>query len=298
MSSAEQSSSAEQVLLEAYSQRGESPAELFSHVYQELRQVARAYMRRERADHTLQATELVNEAYLRLFEGQPFRWENRKHLFCTVARAMRRVLVDHARSHGAERHGGAFRKVTLDDQSPAIYQDLPQFLALNQALERLAELNARQAQVVELHSFAGLTEEEIAEVLDVSLKTVKNDWRFAKAWLRTEMGGPDDSGTPRADAGESSRRRLIFPQSRARPISMRSAAPTWICGSAFGACLQPTAPSRSACRSASLRPRSSPVRNAAVSMTIHFWIVRAITSGLPLHYPALCSLTVSTNWNR
>jgi len=200
MSGVEPSSSAEQVLLETCSKRGESPEELFSLVYQELRQVARAYMRRERPDHTMQATELVNEAYLRLFEGEPFRWENRKHLFCTVARAMRHVLVDHARSHQADRHGGAYRKVSLDDQGPVIYQDLPRFLALNQALERLAKLNARQAQVVELHSFAGLTEEETAEVLDVSLRTVKNDWRFAKAWLKKEMGGSDDSGTARSDA--------------------------------------------------------------------------------------------------
>jgi RNA polymerase sigma-70 factor (ECF subfamily) len=180
---------AERTLIETYLGRSETPEQLFSLVYQELRQVARAFMRRERADHTLQATALVNEAYIRLFEGQAFQWENRKHLFCTVTRSMRRVLVDHARSKGAERHGGAVQKVSIEDQGPAIFQDLPQFLALNQALERLAELNPRQAQVVELHSFAGLTEEEIAEVLEVSLKTVKNDWRFAKAWLKSEMDG-------------------------------------------------------------------------------------------------------------
>src|ERR1700722_4398621 len=175
-------------LAEAYRLRPETPEELFSLVYQELRQVARAYMRRERADHTLQATALVNEAYLRLFDGEAFRWENRKHLFCTVARAMRRGLVDHARSHRAERHGGGMRKVDLNANGPAILNDLPQLIGLDKALEKLAKLNPRQAQVVELHSFAGLTEEEAAEVLDVSLKTVKNDWRFAKAWLKTEMG--------------------------------------------------------------------------------------------------------------
>jgi RNA polymerase sigma-70 factor (ECF subfamily) len=194
---------AESILIETYRSRQESPEELFSQVYQELRQVAHAYMRRERADHTLQATALVNEAYLRLFEGEAFRWENRKHLFCTVARAMRRVLVDHARSHKAERHGGAIRKVSLDDHGPAIFRDLPQLISLDVALEKLAKLNPRQAQVVELHSFAGLTEEEAAEILDVSLKTVKNDWRFAKAWLKTEMGGQeDDSGTPRPDSSD------------------------------------------------------------------------------------------------
>jgi RNA polymerase sigma factor (TIGR02999 family) len=170
--------------------RRESPAELFGLVYNELRQVARAYMRRERVDHTLQATALVNEAYLRLFDGQPFKWENRKHLFCTVARTMRRVLMDHARRRGAERHGGAIQNIALDQQGPAIFRDLPEFLALGEALDRLARLNPRQAQVVELHSFAGLTEEEAAEILDVSVKTVKNDWRFAKAWLKTEIERP------------------------------------------------------------------------------------------------------------
>jgi RNA polymerase sigma-70 factor (ECF subfamily) len=190
----------ESILVDAYRGHAESPEQLFSQVYHELRQVARAYMRRERADHTLQATALVNEAYLRLFEGEAFRWENRKHLFCTVARAMRRVLCDHARSHKAERHGGALRRVNLDDQGPAIFQDFAQLLSLDAALAKLAKLSPRQAQVVELHSFAGLTEEETAEVLDVSLKTVKNDWRFAKAWLKTEMGeASDDSGTTRSD---------------------------------------------------------------------------------------------------
>jgi RNA polymerase sigma-70 factor (ECF subfamily) len=192
------SSAPEDPLLETFRSGGESPEELFSQVYQELRQVARAYMRRERADHTLQGTALVNEAYLRLFEGEPFRWENRKHLFCTVARSMRRVLVDHARKHRAERHGGIHRKVTLDDHGPAIFEDLPQVLAVDEALDKLAKLNGRQAQVVELHFFGGLTEAEAAEVLDVSLKTVKNDWRFAKAWLKTEMEGTsDDARTPR-----------------------------------------------------------------------------------------------------
>jgi RNA polymerase sigma factor (TIGR02999 family) len=192
---------AERTLVEAYQSRAESPEELFAQVYSELRQLAHAYMRRERADHTLQATALVHEAYMRLFEAEPFEWENRKHLFCTVARSMRRVLVDHARRHRAERHGGAHRKVSLDEQGPAICQDLPQLIALDEALERLARLNPRQAQVVELHSFAGLTEAEAAEVLDVSVKTVKNDWRFAKAWLKTEMGiDSDDPGTPHANS--------------------------------------------------------------------------------------------------
>ena len=180
----------EHTLQESLRSRPERPEELFGLVYNELRQVARAYMRRERVDHTLQATAVVNEAYLRLFDGQPLNWEIRKHVFCAVARTMRRILMDHARKRGAERHGGELRRIELDEQGPAIFRDLPEFLALGEALDRLAQLNSRQAQVVELHSFAGLTEEEIAEILSVSVKTVKNDWRFAKAWLRTEMGGP------------------------------------------------------------------------------------------------------------
>ena len=189
MSQAPDNPNSEESLIQSYRSREETPEELFGLVYNELRQVARAYMRRERANHTLQATALVNEAYLRLFEGQPFQWENRKHLFCTVARCMRRVLMDHARRRGAERHGGAFQKIAIEDQGPAIFRDLPEFLTLGEALDRLAELSPRQAQVVELHSFAGLTEEETATVLDVSVKTVKNDWRFAKAWLKTEIVG-------------------------------------------------------------------------------------------------------------
>ena len=203
MSDSLDSSSAENLIVETYRKHSESPEELFSLVYQELRQVARAYMRRERPDHTLQATALVNEAYLKLFEGRPFQWQDRKHLFCTVVRSMRRVLVDHARRHRAERHGGLQRKVTLDDQAPEFIRDLPQLLALDEALERLAKLNARQAQVVELHFFSGLTEAEAAEILQVSVKTVKNDWRFAKAWLKTEMGGgPHDPGTARKDSSD------------------------------------------------------------------------------------------------
>lgn len=188
MSPAPDLSEAERLVLESCRGRSESPEELFGMVYDELRHVARAYMRKERADHTLQATALVNEAYLRLFDGAAFRWENRQHLFCVVARSMRRILMDHARRRGAKRHGGTLKKITLDEQGPAIYVDMAEFLALGEALDQLASMSPRQAKVVELHSFAGLTEEETAEVLSVSVKTIKNDWRFAKAWLRTEIG--------------------------------------------------------------------------------------------------------------
>ncbi len=173
----------EQNILQTYQSQTESPEELFAQVYNELRQVAQAYMRRECPDHTLQATALVHEAYMRLFEDQALYWENKKHLFCTVARCMRRILVDHARRHRSQRQGGEHRKVSLDEQGPAICRDLPQLIALGEALDRLGQLNPRQAQVVELHSFAGLTEDEVAEVLGVSIKTImfdddEFDWRF------------------------------------------------------------------------------------------------------------------------
>ena len=198
------SAAVESTLTDAFRKHNESPEELFAQVYQELKQVARAYMRGERPDHTLQATALVNEAYLRLFDGKPCQWENRKHLFCMVARSMRRVLCDHARRHGAERRGGGARnKVALDGVIPAVFKDLPLLLSIDEALERLATLSPRQAEVVDLHFFGGLNETETAKVLDVSLKTVKNDWRFAKAWLRTELEGEaHDTGTPRPDPGD------------------------------------------------------------------------------------------------
>jgi RNA polymerase sigma factor (TIGR02999 family) len=106
-------------------------------------------MRRERADQTLQGTALVNEAYLRLFGSHTFQWKNRKHLFCAIARSMRRVLVDHARRRGADRHGGTWQRIVLDEPGPAIYRDLPEFLALSEALDKLAQLNARQSRAVE-----------------------------------------------------------------------------------------------------------------------------------------------------
>ncbi len=167
--------------------------ELMRLVAPEMRKLARRCLGTERQNHTLQPTALVNEVYLRLFDGQPFQWENRKHLFCTVTRIMRRVLVDAARKHDAERRGGDQEKVPLDDRIAGIAIHPDNLVALHEALERLAALNPRQAQVVDLHSFAGLTEEETAGVLGVSLKTVKNDWRFAKAWLRTELEGTGET---------------------------------------------------------------------------------------------------------
>jgi RNA polymerase sigma factor (TIGR02999 family) len=176
-------------LFSAWSEsRKQSVPELFELIYKELRQIAQSYMRRERPNHTLQTTALVNEAYLRIFQGQPFRWENRKHVFCLMAQTMRRVLVDHARSHYAHKRGGEQQRLSLDQALLISEEKSPELFALDDALERLAKVHARQGHVVELRFFGGLTVEETAAVLGVSPETVKLDWRFAKAWLQRELG--------------------------------------------------------------------------------------------------------------
>jgi RNA polymerase sigma factor (TIGR02999 family) len=174
--------------------RREPAPELWSLVYRELQQIARAYMRKERPDHTLQTAALVNEAWLRVFDGKPFRWSSRKHFFCAMAQTMRRILVDHARQHEAQKRGAEWERVSLQAH-PALKSDRPdQLVALDEALEQLSKLNDRQAQVVEMRFFVGLTVEQTAAVLNISAETVKLDWRFAKAWLRRQMrpGGDAD----------------------------------------------------------------------------------------------------------
>jgi RNA polymerase sigma factor (TIGR02999 family) len=177
-----------QLLSEWTESRAQSLPELFEAVYNDLRRIARAYMRHERPDHTLQATALVNEAYLRLFQGQPFRWEDRKHVFCIMAQTMRRILIDHARTHLADKRGGELRKLSLDEAFAASERRSPEWLGLDEAIERLGKLHSRQEHVVNLRFFGGFTVEETAAVLDISKETVKLDWRFAKAWLQRELG--------------------------------------------------------------------------------------------------------------
>jgi RNA polymerase sigma-70 factor (ECF subfamily) len=167
--------------------RPERAPELWSVVYRELRQIASAYMRNERPDHTLQTTALVNEAYLRIFQGKAFQWENRKHFFCTMAQMMRRILVDHARENQAQKRGGECERISLDAAFPLSAAPPEQLLALDEALEQLGRLNRRQAQVVEMRFLVGLTAEQTAAMLNVSAETVKLDWRFAKAWLQRQM---------------------------------------------------------------------------------------------------------------
>ena len=157
-------------------------------VYRELRRIAAAYLRRERRDHTLQPTALVHEAYLRLIDQSIADCHSRAQFFAIAAKLMRQILVDHARRNRRIKRGGA-NKVALDDAGDVRQQE-PQvdLLALNEALEKLTELDPRQGRIVELRFFGGLTEEEIAEILNVSTITVKRDWRIAKAALHHHLG--------------------------------------------------------------------------------------------------------------
>ncbi len=156
-------------------------------VYDELRRVAARHLRRQRPDHTLQTTALVNEAYLRLIDSSQVRWQNRAHFFAVSATLMRRILVDFARSRGNLKRGGGAQQVSLDEAMVVATERGADLLALDDALNRLATLNPRQAQVVELRYFGGLSEEETAEALKVSLRTVQRDWNLARLWLYREL---------------------------------------------------------------------------------------------------------------
>jgi RNA polymerase sigma factor (TIGR02999 family) len=156
-------------------------------VYRELHQLAERYLRRERSDHTLQATALVHEAYLKLIDQREVRWQNRAHFFGVAAQAMRRILVDHARGHMAAKRGSGGVKLSLDDeQNPVAVvssEKAEEMVALDDALNRLAEVDPQQARVVELRFFGGLSIEETAEVLGVGTATVIRKWRVARAFL-------------------------------------------------------------------------------------------------------------------
>ncbi len=160
-------------------------AELMPRVYRELHRIATSYLRRERKDHTLQPTALVNEAYLRLISKPDLPWKDRSHFFGVAARAMRRILVDYARQRDTAKRSGI--KLPLEDGLAVSDEQCELVQEMDQALERLAQLHPRQAQVVELRFFAGLNEEECAEVMRISSRTVKRDWVMARAWLYGEL---------------------------------------------------------------------------------------------------------------
>lgn len=165
----------------------EAPARLMPLVYQELQRRAAAYLRRERPDHTLQATALVHEAYLKLVDQSRVDWKSRAHFCGVAAQLMRRVLMEHARGHNAEKRGGKLEKLYLDETRELVQASRPDLVALDDALQSFAAIYPREGTVVELKFFGGLEANEIAEVLDVSPKTVLRDWNFAKLWLRREL---------------------------------------------------------------------------------------------------------------
>jgi RNA polymerase sigma factor (TIGR02999 family) len=169
--------------------------ELLPVVYEELRAIAHNQLRGERSDHTLRTTELVHEAYMKLVNQSDVDWQDRQHFFAVAARAMRQVLVDHARRRTADKRGGNEPDVPLERVTLPRETKVEELVALDDALERLAERDERAAKVVECRFFGGYTIAETADVLDVSRSTVKRDWRAARAWLNRALGaaeGPDD----------------------------------------------------------------------------------------------------------
>lgn len=166
---------------------GLAQAELMPLVYDELRRLARSYMRWERTDHTLQPTALVNEAYLRLAGGSPVSWKDRAHFFAVAAQLMRRILVDHARARRAGKRVGDGQRISLDAAAAFPAQKGIDPLALNEALDRLEKRDPRQARIVEMRFFGGLSEDEIAQHLGISARTVRRDWGVARAWLYKEV---------------------------------------------------------------------------------------------------------------
>jgi RNA polymerase sigma factor (TIGR02999 family) len=188
-----------EVLLRAADGSPAAVDRLFGLVYGELRKMARAYLRSERDNHTLQATELIHEAYLRMVDQTRCEWRSRAHFLAIAGMAMRRILIDHARRRGRQKRGGQIEKLSLDD---ALVLDLGSvesdtvLLALDSALNKLERSQPEMARVVEMRFFAGLTHEECAGVLEVSPRTVARQWEYAQAWLYREMTtGPDPDET-------------------------------------------------------------------------------------------------------
>jgi RNA polymerase sigma factor (TIGR02999 family) len=181
------SSSITQLLLKWSDGDGSAREELMPLVYDELRQLARKYLRRERANHSLQPTALVNEAYLRLVDQQSVQWENRAQFFGLAAKLMRNILVDHARHREAAKRGGPHYSISVSKADRVSQNSEVDLVALHEALERLAARDNQKCSIIELRFFGGLTIEETAEVLDISHATVERDWKMARAWLRREL---------------------------------------------------------------------------------------------------------------
>src|SRR5690606_394816 len=176
-----------ELLAKAYAGDAAAMASVFPLIYEELHRLARAQLRREPDGHTLTPTGLLHEAYIRLSTYTRMEWTSRAHFMAVAATAMRRILVDHARSHRAAKRGGKLRRVPIESVDVPVEDRAELLIALDDALRRLKELDARQAQVVECRFFGGMTEEETAEALGISLRTVKRDWARAKSWLYRDI---------------------------------------------------------------------------------------------------------------
>jgi RNA polymerase sigma factor (TIGR02999 family) len=183
-------------LLQAWNRGNDAALEkLTPLVYGELHRAAKRCLACERPDHTLQATALINELYLRVFDLRRVTWQNRAHFFALCARLMRQILTDFFRSGNRQKRGGGAERVSLDESTIVSLEARRDVLAIDEALERLAAIDMRKSQVVELRFFGGLSVKETAEVLKVSPETVMRDWRLAKAWLLSELTGPSDHAT-------------------------------------------------------------------------------------------------------
>ena len=192
-------------------QQGDRKAEslLIPLVYDELRRLASAYMRRERPGHTLQSTALVHEAYIKLSDQKNVSWQNRAHFFAVAAQLMRRILVDHARARLARKRGSRPDLIPVDEAFAFTPERSNDLLALDEALNRLGEKDPRTLQVVELRFFGGLTVEQTAEAMGISARTVKREWNFGRAWLRAELEAKakfsDETDVPGGGSGNGNR---------------------------------------------------------------------------------------------
>lgn len=182
------------LLRDASRGKAEATDALFPLVYSELHRIATAHLTKERPNHTLQPTALVHDAYLKIIRGAEVEWQDRVHFYSIASRVMRRILVDYARARAARKRGGPQHQVTLEEGIAVTQQKTVDVIALDEALTKLGSVDERQAQVVEMRFFAGMEEEEIASILGISSRTVKRDWRIARAWLYNELRGSIHSG--------------------------------------------------------------------------------------------------------
>jgi RNA polymerase sigma factor (TIGR02999 family) len=177
-----------QMLIELTEGNKEVVNQILPHIYDELRKLASSYLRRERSNHTLQPTALVHEAYMKLIDQNRVQWQNRAHFFGIAAQVMRRILMDHARKHTADKRGGEFEKLPIEEEILIVSQDKSsELLALDEALEELSKIDPDKAKIVELRYFGGLSIEETAEVMGVSVPTINRHWKMAKAWLYSQV---------------------------------------------------------------------------------------------------------------